>query len=378
MLLNSLQMPWGFEMTVKRINRFDQDRGYITKAGIKRIVRGRDVVGLSENHQVAPISKPVRNRDDVADCLLVVVHAKAGEISALDRELLYVACALAESASQAMAVHAVIFGSVSPLPWDEYGVDQVSVFDEMIWEQYVPDAKVAELKKLHAQLNPKHVVFCESEFGDSDVARRFAIATQLHIATHIYELTETHVRRAFGYGRYQAQSVFPPILVLESGTAGDLDLEFVTAPVQQTLVATGKVVTPDLEERMSLPSHEIPLAEAEFIVSAGNGVKNMETFHRFAKVLDATVGGSRVVVDDGKLPRSCQIGATGQLVKASVYLGIGISGAIQHLQGIKDCNYVIAVNVDETCDLVKRADLAVIEDAETWMQSVIDRMEYTE
>ena len=119
------------------------------------------------------------------------------------------------------------------------------------------------------------------------------------------------------------------------------------------------------------------MVEAEFILSAGDGVKDMDTFHRLAKLLNATVGGSRVVVDDGKLPRELQIGATGQIVKASVYLGVGISGAVQHLQGIKDCGYVIAVNIDETCDLVKRADLAVIQDSEIWMQAMIDQMENT-
>lgn len=368
-------MRWGFEMAVMRINRFDQDRGYMTKSGIKRIARDRDVTGFDDVHQAVAANKPVRSRQESEHCLLVVLHAKSQELSTLDRELLYVACALSESSDTALAVHAVVFGAIAPQPWAEYGVDRVSVFDDTIWDQYVPEAKVRELMQLHTALEPVHTLFCESEFGDSDLARRFAVALKLPIATQIYEVTETHVRRTLGNGRYQAQTALPRIMVLEAGTVGDLDLEFVSAPVEQTLHAPGDVATPSLEERLSLPSSEIPLAEAEFIVSAGNGVANMETFHRFAKALDATVGGSRVVVDDGKLPRSCQIGATGQLVKASVYLGIGISGAVQHLQGIKECNYVIAVNLDETCDLVKRADLAVIADAETWMQSVIDRME---
>ena len=75
------------------------------------------------------------------------------------------------------------------------------------------------------------------------------------------------------------------------------------------------------------------------------------------------------------LPRERQVGATGQIVKASVYLAIGISGAVQHLQGIKDCNYVIAVNNDESCDMVKRVDVSVIADAEEWMQGMIAKLE---
>ena len=56
---------------------------------------------------------------------------------------------------------------------------------------------------------------------------------------------------------------------------------------------------------------------------------------------------------------------------ASVYIAVGISGAVQHLQGINDCGTVIAVNIDDSCDMVKRADIAVISDAEEWMQEMI-------
>lgn len=130
-----------------------------------------------------------------------------------------------------------------------------------------------------------------------------------------------------------------------------------------------------MESLFSLPSGDIPLVEADFVIAAGNGVQDMDTFHRLAEALDATIGGSRVVVDDGKLPRDRQVGATGQIVRAQVYLAIGISGAVQHLQGIKDCSTVIAVNNDPTCDMVKRADLSVIADAQQWMESLLAKLE---
>jgi electron transfer flavoprotein alpha subunit len=80
------------------------------------------------------------------------------------------------------------------------------------------------------------------------------------------------------------------------------------------------------------------------------------------------------VVDDGKLPRDKQIGATGKTVSASAYVAIGISGAVQHLQGIKDCRYVIAINRDAGAPIVKRADLTVIGDAEDVMQALLVRI----
>ena len=89
----------------------------------------------------------------------------------------------------------------------------------------------------------------------------------------------------------------------------------------------------------------------------------------------ATEGASRVAVDDGHMPRARQVGATGTWVTARVYMAVGISGAIQHLQGIGACDKVVAVNLDPGCDMIKRADLAVIGDSAAILQALIERVE---
>ncbi|MES1988314.1 MAG: FAD-binding protein, partial [Pseudomonadota bacterium] len=122
---------------------------------------------------------------------------------------------------------------------------------------------------------------------------------------------------------------------------------------------------------LPVASATIALEEADFIVSAGNGVSNVATLETLAHSLDASIGASRVAVDDGKFARDKQIGASGKTVSASDYLAIGISGAVQHLQGIKDCRHVIAINRDNSAPFVKRADLTIIGDAEEIMQSLI-------
>jgi electron transfer flavoprotein alpha subunit len=121
----------------------------------------------------------------------------------------------------------------------------------------------------------------------------------------------------------------------------------------------------------TIAAAKIALEEADFIVSAGNGVNNVRTFQTLATALDAAIGASRVAVDDGKFARDKQIGATGKTVSASTYFAIGISGAVQHLQGIKDCRHVIAINRDHSAAIVKRANLSLIGDAEEIMQSLI-------
>ena len=113
------------------------------------------------------------------------------------------------------------------------------------------------------------------------------------------------------------------------------------------------------------------MAEAEFILSGGNGIKDWGLFHRAAVALGATEGASRVAVDDGFMGRERQVGASGVWVTARVYVAVGISGAIQHLQGIGACDKVVAINLDPGCDMIKRADLSVIGDSAAVLEALI-------
>jgi electron transfer flavoprotein alpha subunit len=115
----------------------------------------------------------------------------------------------------------------------------------------------------------------------------------------------------------------------------------------------------------------VPLPEADFIVGAGNGVTDWRTFHEVAAALGAAEGASRVVCDAGLLPRNRQIGASGSLVEPRCYIAFGIAGATQHLQGIARCERVLAVNTDLHADMVKRADLAVVADAQAVMPALV-------
>jgi electron transfer flavoprotein alpha subunit len=114
----------------------------------------------------------------------------------------------------------------------------------------------------------------------------------------------------------------------------------------------------------------VPLREADFIVSAGHGVTDWASFHDMATALGAAEGGSRVVCDAGSMPRDRQVGASGSLVEPRCYLAFGIAGAPQHLQGIARCERVLAVNTDLHAEMVKRADLAIIADAQAVMPAL--------
>ncbi|MEO4045599.1 electron transfer flavoprotein subunit alpha/FixB family protein [Pseudomonas sp. CAU 1711] len=348
--------------------------GFVGPAGIKRIDRSgaQQGTGGKRSSASAEVQLPLHVIERPAFHICVVPDMVGGRLTSHDRDLLGLARKLAGDGG---AVVAVLFGEDKENAFDSAGVDRLLRIDGAEFDGYAPEARVLALGAVESQLAPRHWLLPDSRSGGGELGRRLAAKLGERPATRVWQVAGEQTTGRAGAGQQDIQRALPRLILAAAECAEPVgESRHEARPLQ--LDAKIAHSLPRIEDLgpVAVDPAQIPMAEAEFILSGGNGVRDWPLFHRAASVLGATEGASRVAVDDGHMPRERQVGATGTWVTARVYLAVGISGAIQHLQGIGACDKVVAINLDPGCDMIKRADLAVVGDSAAILAALIERV----
>jgi len=250
------------------------------------------------------------------------------------------------------------------------GVGKVHLADDAAYEHQLPE----NLGPLIAGLMGHHDAFLApaTTTGKNVAPRVAALLDVMQISEIIgIEGDKTFTRPIYaGNAIATVQSSDPKLVITVRGTAFDKAAsEGGTGTVEAVSGPNGQHADSGLStfQGSELAKNERPeLTSAKVIVSGGRALKDAATFQEvilpLADKLGAGVGASRAAVDAGYVPNDYQVGQTGKIVAPQVYIAVGISGAIQHLAGMKDSKVIIAINKDEDAPIFQVADIGLVGD----------------
>ena len=225
-----------------------------------------------------------------------------------------------------------------------------------------------------------HILAPATAFGKNVMPRVAALLDVMQISDVIHVLgPDTFDRPIYAGNAIATVRSIDPIKVITVRTTGfdPVAASGGSAPVE-ALVAVAETGLSRLVGRESTKSERPELTAAKIIVSGGRGLGSKENFEAvmtpLADKLGAAMGASRAAVDAGYAPNDWQVGQTGKIVAPQLYVAVGISGAIQHLAGMKDSKVIVAINKDEEAPIFGVADYGLVADLFTAVPEMVKQL----
>jgi electron transfer flavoprotein alpha subunit len=261
------------------------------------------------------------------------------------------------------------------------GATKVVTVSSPALEHHTADIIASTLKALAEKTGSDTGVFASTSKG-KDLAPRLAAAMEAAIATEITEVNDasTFTRPMYAGNVFATVELAGPKKVLTvRTTAFDPQPAAGASPVEAVAVdaaaPANAIKWVNLEE---IKSDRPVLTEAARIVAGGRGLKSAENFTKYldplCDALGAAMGASRAAVDAGYVPNDLQVGQTGKVVAPTLYIAVGISGAIQHLAGMKDSKVIVAINKDPEAPIFQVSDFGLVADLFTAVPELTEKV----
>ncbi len=318
---------------------------------------------------------------EVSDVLAVAEHRR-GDLRDVSYEVITAGRQLADATGGDLHL-AVISGDVDGFAekLNREGVDEIHTVD--YGEEFNHDVYVQAIEALCDDLDPA-VLLMPNSVNGLDYAPAVANALSLPLVTDAIgfewngRLTAT---------REMYNSKVETTIEVDAGRVavtirggewpgaegtGDADVSAFDVEIDED--ALGSRVTGFEEASLG----DVDISEADVLVSVGRGIEeeeNIDLVRELADALDATLSASRPIVDNGWLPKNRQVGQSGKVVTPKVYLAIGISGAVQHVAGMKGAETIVAINTDPNAPIFDIADYGIVGDLFDVVPELIDEFE---
>ncbi len=301
--------------------------------------------------------------------ILVFIEQRDGHIKKSSFEAAKTASEMA--AKTGAEVEALLFGSsVEGMEkLGGYGVKKVFFYKNAELDLYSTKTYTELTSKQITDSGAGIVLFANTAMG-KDLAPRVAARTDsalgMDVVAYVYDGNDLSVTRPVFAGKalmdlkltgaVKILTLRPNVFAAGAASADNAEVAVIETASVDSSVKVAEVKKSD---------EKLDVAEADIIVSGGRGVKGPEHFHlveELAALLGAATGASRAVVDAGWRPHGEQVGQTGKTVSPTLYIALGISGAIQHLAGMRSSKYIVAINKDKDAPIFQVADYGITGD----------------